>query len=100
MNSDSLRDIIYDALDPGFFGPLPAPRLDPLIENSGNGKVLHDMCKAYGYSAVLHHVAALWRQWAIDNRIEGAERTIAASRAVRENWIRRAKKAVQEAADG
>lgn len=100
MSPDSLRDLINEALEPGVFGSQPAARLDPWIEGSDNGKVLRNMCEVYGYGAVLHHVAALWRQWAIDNRLEGSEHTIAACRTVRESWIRRAKKAMQEGSDG
>lgn len=96
----ALCNLINEALDPGVFGSQPAPELNPWIENSGDGKILRDMCKVHGYGAVLHHVAALWRQWAIDHRLEGAERTIAASRDVRESWIRRANKALREVVDG
>lgn len=98
--AETLRDLINEALEPGVFGQKPDALPDPWIEGSSDGRFLRDLCLRCGFGAVLHHVEAIWRQWAIESGLEGAEHTTAACRSVRESWIRRAKKAMQEASDG
>lgn len=74
----ALERVVRRAMEPGVFGPwhvIP----DPLLERTN----LHELCKEYGYGAVMHYVEYLWKT---HGKHPGSEHTCAACADVRRAW--------------
>lgn len=80
--AERMDEILAEALEPGVFGDWYNSE-DPALKNTN----LHDLCKQYGYGAVMHYVEYLWKT---HGPHPGSEHTVAACASVRRDWIKRA----------
>ena len=83
--NERLRGLLAEWIEPGVCGEASSV-LDPEFEGSD----IESLCKAAGYGAMLHHVAALWR-----DRYGDSAHSIGPCVAVREDMIRKTREALK-----